>query len=688
MPPLRANRPRAAALAMAVCLALVLAAGVLSGCSGNNRSGAARDVTDPGANATTPAERKSWAGKEPAPEFRNGLTWFNVERPLTFSDLRGKVVLLDFWTLGCINCQHIVPDLKHLEAEFGDRLAVIGVHSGKYATEHDDESVREAIRRLGLEHAVVNDPDFAIWDDYGANAWPTLVVIDPLGRVVGKHSGEGVYALFQPIIAAMVTEFEDKLDPRPLPLRADATAASSVLSYPGKVLADEGSNRLYIADSGHNRILVATLDGRLERAIGTGKEGFADGAAGEARFRQPQGLGLSADGRTLYVADTRNHAVRAIDLGTFEVTTIAGTGVQAGRFPRAGDLATKTPLASPWDVVEANGSLYITMAGLHQVWALDLAKGTLAVFAGTSREGLNDGDRLRGATLAQPSGITAAAGWLYWVDPEASALRRVALTGSGEVETIVGKGLFDYGADDGRGRAAMFQHAQGVAVANGTLYIGDTYNHRVRAVDAASFAVTTLAGSSRGWSDGTGTDARFDEPAGLSVAAGKLFIADTNNDLVRTYELATGRVATVTLSNLQVANAGSPGRRVEATLPAVTVAPGPGTLKLTIASPSAYHLNSQAPSTLALATSNAAVATPGDREVSWRSDEATVTLPIPADFAPGSATLTATASVYYCRTGEESLCFILNANLVLPIIVDPAATASEARFDYVLPGGS
>jgi len=671
---------------MLLLLLLLALAAALTACSGNNKSQVAREVTDTGTKATTPSDRKSWAGKDAAPEFRNGLTWFNVQRPLTLADLRGKIVLLDFWTLGCINCQHIVPDLKRLEAEYGDRLVVIGVHSGKYATEHDDESVREAVRRLGLAHPVVNDPDFAVWDDYGANAWPTLVLIDPLGKVVGKHSGEGVYALFQPILSSMLVEFEGKFDAKALPLSLDATAASSVLSYPGKVLADEQRGRLYIADSGHNRVLVSTLDGRLESVIGTGEEGFADGAANEARFRQPQGLGLSANGRTLYVADTRNHAIRAVDLASLEVTTIAGTGKQADRFPRAGDVATKTALASPWDVLEVGGRLYISIAGLHQIWSLDLANGTLAVFAGTSREGINDGDRLRGATLAQPSGMASDGTWLYWVDPEGSALRRVRIEGQGEVETIVGKGLFEYGADDGTGTAAKFQHPQGLALANGRLIVGDTYNHRLRAVDPVTFAVTTLAGSERGWSDGTGTEARFDEPAGLGFAGGRVFVADTNNQLIRTFDLASGSVSTLTLSNLQVASGSGPGRRVTATLPGVTVAPGTGTLRITLASPAGHHLNSQAPSTLTLATSNAAVAATGDTEVSWRSDETAVTLPIPADFGTGTATLTARASVYYCRTGEESLCFILNADLVLPLTVDAGASASVASYDYVLPG--
>jgi len=299
---------------MGACLLLAIAV-TAAACSGGGTGEKAAGGTDV---ADQPATRRSWAGTDASPPIPGDVAWFNVERPLTQEELKGRVVLLDFWTLGCINCQHIIPDLKRLEAEFGDNLLVIGVHSGKYSTEHDDESILEAIRRFGLEHPVINDPDFVVWQTFGVSAWPTLVLIDPAGNLVGGHAGEGVYPLFQPILESMVAEFGAKglLAPRPLPISLKAAAATAVLSYPGNVLADQASNRLYIADSGHNRVLEAALDGSLVRAFGTGKEGFADGPPGEAAFRQPQGLALSADGRTLYVADTRNHAVRAIDLAS------------------------------------------------------------------------------------------------------------------------------------------------------------------------------------------------------------------------------------------------------------------------------------------------------------------------------------------------------------------------------------
>ncbi|MGE0602069.1 MAG: thioredoxin-like domain-containing protein [Dehalococcoidia bacterium] len=639
------------------------------------------------ADKTNTTGQKSWAGSDPAPAIPTGVTWFNVSRPVTLEELRGSVVLLDFWTLGCINCQHIIPDLKRLESEFGDKLVVIGVHSGKYATEHDDDSIRDAIKRYGLEHPVVNDPDFVIWRAFGASAWPTLVLIDPAGNLVGGHAGEGVYELFQPIVQSLVDEFTASgvLKPAAVPLSLDSSPATAVLSYPGKALADAASNRLYVADSGNNRIVVSTLSGELLKAVGTGKEGFADGEAGEAEFRQPQGLALSTDGKTLFVADTRNHAVRAVDTTTFVVKTIAGTGQQLKMLPGPDSEARKTALSSPWDVVEVNGTLFISMAGIHQLWAMNVAAGTISVFAGTSREGIDDGNRRSMATLAQPSGITTDGTNIYWVDPESSSVRTTAADGSGDVKTLVGTGLFDYGAADGRGTKAQLQHAQGVTYDDGALYISDTYNHRLRVYDITSQEVGTAAGSDRGWADGVAGKARLDEPGGLSAANGRLYIADTNNHLVRVFDPATGQLSTLTFTNLAAIANASPGQATRVDLPAATVSPGATNLRLVFSSPQDFHLNGAAPSKATLTSSNPAVLSIGESEITWNSDDSSVILPIPVALAEGSANLTISASVYYCRTGAEALCFIGQFELVVPITVASTSTAGEIAVSYELP---
>ena len=262
------------------------------------------------------------------------------------------------------------------------------------------------------------------------------------------------------------------------------------------------------------------------------------------------------------------------------------------------------------------------MAGVHQIWAMDLGTGTIRVFAGTSREGIDDGNRLTAATLAQPSGITTDGKNLYWVDPESSSVREIAVDGSGDVQTIVGTGLFDYGDKDGQGKSAKLQHPQGIALAGNTLYVADTYNHQLRTVDLVSHNVATAAGTGqRGWADGPGADAMFDEPGGLSYANGKIYLADTNNGLIRVLDVATHAVSTLTLSNLSVATSATPGNVVKQSIDAQTVAPSATTLRLTVTAPAGYHLNSLAPSALSLAASDASVLQLGQTTLQWSTDE-------------------------------------------------------------------
>lgn len=676
----RGAPPRVTMALYAVALLAVVA---LTACGHTPRIAAQAGTPGP-----TPT---SWAGSAPAPAFPTGLTWFNVDHPLKLSDLKGKAVLLDFWTLGCINCQQIIPDLKKLEHEFGNALAVIGVHSGKYSTEHDNAAIQDAIQKFGIDHPVVNDPDFAIWQTYNVSAWPTLVLIDPAGKLVGMHAGEGVYPLFQPIISSLISEFTAKgqINRAPLPLALQTTTTDTLLAFPGAVLADPAHNRLFIADSGHNRVLVSDLAGKLEQAIGSGKAGFADGGASEATFRQPQGLALAANGNTLYVADTANHAIRSIDLATGSVTTIAGTGQQLTALPAPGANARQTAMSSPWGLTLIGDTLYIAMAGTHQLWAMNLTASTVSVFAGTSREGIDDGERLH-ATLAQPSGLVSEGGpnggKLFWVDPESSSVRTVPVAGDGSVQTLVGTGLFDYGNNDGTGKNARIQHAQGIAIGNGSLFIADTYNHKIRALNLATERVTTVAGSgSHGWKDGPAKQAEFNEPSGLSYGAGRIYVADTNNNLIRVVDAATGQVSTLTFSNLSAAMAPAAGHITRVMLPAQQVSPGAANLEVQVTAPKGYHLNSLAPSQLSLSSSNPAVLELGETALKWSTDGSSVSIPVPVRVRPGSATLTGEAAVYYCRTGEEALCFIHRVEITAAVTVAAGASAGQVSLTYALP---
>jgi thiol-disulfide isomerase/thioredoxin len=291
------------------------------------------------------------------------MQWLNTDRPLSLRELRGKVVLLDFWTYCCINCMHILPDLKKLERKYANELVVIGVHSAKFQGERDTENIRQAILRYEIEHPVVNDYAMEVWQRYGARAWPTLMLIDPAGKVVGYMSGEGVYEPFDKLIAKVIEAFDAKkqMDRRPLKLKLERQRRpASLLAFPGKLLADEKTKQLFIADSNHNRIVVVSLeDSSVKQVIGSGEEGMDDGEFESATFNHPQGMAF--DGRVLYVADTENHAIRLVDFDKRAVTTIAGTGEQARRIDQFGGRGREVPLNSPWDLVLHIRLLYISL---------------------------------------------------------------------------------------------------------------------------------------------------------------------------------------------------------------------------------------------------------------------------------------------------------------------------------------
>ncbi len=444
---------------------------------------------------------------------------------------------------------HVLPQLRKLEQAFSQELVVVGVHSPKFTNERQTRNLRQAVLRLGIEHPTVNDPDMRMWSEYGVRAWPTLMLVDPAGRVIGSHEGEFRFEEFQPLISSMLSEFDAKglLNRQAIPMRPEQAPASPLL-FPGKVLADEASGRLFVADSGHDRIVISGLDGRLQRVVG-GKKGFRDGGPDEAAFDTP--LGMALDGDTLYVADSRNHSIRRIDLSNGRVTTVAGTGEQARRV-KEGPGAT-SPLNSPWDLALHQGILYIAMAGSHHLWSFDPRSGEVTRFAGSGREALVDGPLAR-ATFAQPSGLSTIGRGLYVADSESSSIREADLPGgAGLVRTLVGLGLFEFGDRDGVREEVRLQHPLGVAVdpSDGGLYIADSYNHKIKRLDPRTTRTISWAGSGDPMlADGQGMRASFWEPGGLSLAGRKLYVADTNNHAVRVVDLDSMEVSTLQIEGL------------------------------------------------------------------------------------------------------------------------------------------
>jgi len=492
-----------------------------------------------------------------------GLPWLNTNRPLGSADLRGKFVLIDFWTYCCINCMHILPELNQLEHDYPRSLVVIGVHSAKFTTEKDKDNIREAIDRYEIEHPVVVDSDLGVWRAMDVRAWPTVILIDPQGKPIWRHSGEITAKQGSAVLQKAIPFYRRKhqLDERPLQTAAERSATTP-LRFPGKLLADAAGQRLFVADSNHNRIVVAGLDGTLRETIGSGRAGRSDGDCRSAQFNKPQGMALVE--ATLYVADTQNHLIRKIDLRRGEVFTVAGTGQQSRQIPRTfrGSSPLRTSLSSPWALWPHEGHLYVAMAGPHQIWRMALSGTSIGPYAGNGQEDIVDGPLLPKnpfapgyASFAQPSGLASDGAWLFVADSEGSSIRAVPLGGRGDVRTVVGTSalphgrLFTFGDADGPAGVARLQHPLGIVFHQGKLYVADTYNNKVKRIDPQTGEVRTIAGD--GQPGSTDSPPRFNEPAGIAAAGDKLYVADTNNHAIRVVDLShNAKVSTLSIAGL------------------------------------------------------------------------------------------------------------------------------------------
>ena len=630
-----------------------------------------------------------------APELEGGIEWLNTDTPLTLAGLRGKVVLLDFWTYCCINCLHVIPELKRLEADYPNALVVIGVHSAKFPNEGASENIRQAILRYEIEHPVVNDREFQIWRRYGPQAWPTLVLIDPEGYIIGGISGEGHYETLHHVIAQQIEKHRAKgtLNEEPLQLALEkADFQASVLSFPGKIVADPDQDRLFIADSNHNRIVITTRAGTVLDVAGVGESGHSDGTFETATFDQPQGMALDND--SLYVADTENHLIRKLDLTARTVTTIAGTGQPAFRESRRGE-ARNVPLNSPWDVLVENGILYIAMAGPHQIWALNLAHEEIGPYAGSSKEARIDGP-LMDAALAQPSGLASDGTNLFVADSEVSAIRSVSLNPHGTVSTIVGVGLFEFGDQDGQGDSVRLQHPLGIAYHNSVLYVADTYNHKIKQIGPSLRTSTTFLGTgkpglhdARNGHDGEG--AQFYEPSGVSIADGKLYIADTNNHAIRVADLGTKEVTTLQIRGLDKGGPETQGSPVWPNLKELSVPPqlvrvGQTTLSVNVDIPTPFKLNPGSPLEYHVEMNGTMTAT----GLRTPEEDGQFPIEVPLEFVGDETELRVAVGLVYCKDGEDGVCLMQSLCWTVPVEMGSDGEGG-LRIDHTLvpewPGG-
>jgi DNA-binding beta-propeller fold protein YncE len=451
------------------------------------------------------------------------------------------------------------------------------------------------------------------------------------------------------------------------------------LAFPGKILADATNDRLFIADSNHNRIVITKLDGTLVDTVGTADIGATDGAFDKASFYRPQGLALAGD--NLYVADTENHLIRRIDLKTRSVETVAGTGKQTREYPPKGGAARTTALSSPWDLQLVGRTLYIAMAGPHQIWKLDLNNNQVSVFAGSGREARLDGS-LAESGFAQPSGIAAIENTLYVADSESNIIRAIDIAG-GTVKTLVGGDLFEFGDVDETGDEVRLQHPLGVVPFGDKLLIADTYNHKIKELDPKRRRVVTLFGTGKpGQADGASPS--FYEPGGLTVANGKLYVADTNNHAIRVVDLKTKQASTLRMKglappakNMQALESADGPNAEETRIEAQEIRGGTnGFLNIDVQLPAGYHLNPLAPQRYKVSVEGGGI-TIDEKNASRTSKDLKLPLRIPVTTAAtrSSAHLRVQVTLFYCREDNTGTCRIKTLVWQVPVTVVPAASA-------------
>ena len=606
-----------------------------------------------------------------APELDAGLGWLNTDRPLQLNgELRGQVVVVDFWTYCCINCMHILPDLSYLENKYASEPVVfIGVHSAKFANEASRETIRAAIQRYEINHPVVIDDQMKIWRAYAARSWPTVVIIDPRGYEVGRVAGEENREIIDQTIAQALQQGRSakSLGKEPLRIRRDASVrATTGLSFPGKVFADAETGRLFVADSNHNRIVITELPdecgrARLIQVVGSGEIGADDGPADRATFNHPQGL-CTGQGN-LYVCDTENHLIRKVDLETYEVTTIVGTGQMTYDFA-GGGMGVQQGINSPWDVVREGSTLYVAMAGQHQIWRIDLPVGFARALAGSGRENIVDGPT-ESSAFAQSSGICVMSGKLYVADSEVSAIRCIDLA-TERVSTIIGEGLFSFGDVDGVHPKAKLQHPLGVAAWGMSLFVADTYNHKIKMVDPGARSVRTILGSGKPETITPGGGPAFFEPGGLCVAGDDMFIADTNNNRIVRIHMKTHGWCEVAIDGLR----GPEGLQLQEVKPirvepTAVAADRDIELVVDVHLPADSHLNSDAPWSIRVTCDGATLV-----QRTGRSEAFPLSVSVPAASVRTNYDWIVEAAFAHCTDGRSGLCIPQNLIWSVPIKAD------------------
>jgi sugar lactone lactonase YvrE/thioredoxin-related protein len=673
--PSRRNRPsRPGPQSLAVISILLAFAVLLSGCvstgdaEGEDTS-AARTSEEPGRTSGSAPDSDSDTSSDPddgrfaAIPFPERAEWVNLDEPLTMEGLKGRYVLLDFWTYGCINCYHMIPNLNALHERYDSRLIVVGVHSAKFTEEQDTRNIREAIERYDIRYPVINDREMELWRQYQVPGWPTIVLIDPDGYVVGGSTGEWEFERLAGLLD-MTIDADPDAAPQELPQLSQAAVTArpaTRLSFPQGLTYDSATDSLYVSDTGNNRLLqVDPETGTVTASWGTGAAGLRDGDAASAQFRSPRGLTVH-DG-TLYLADTGNHAIRIIELASQSVST----AVQGGIGPA-------DEIRSPWDIASDGERLYFANAGQHQIWTLDPETDEAAAYSGSGLEGLFDGTA-GAAQFAQPSGLSWSDGILYVADPESSAVRAVDTRDDGSVTTLAGEGLFEFGYQDGRTENARLMHVGDVEYTSAGIILADTYNNSLRLISDG--VVRTIAQN-------------LNEPKALATDGERVWIADTNNHRILQTDLSRIASGSDRLDSVSIRpGSGGADAGEERTPLSFRQNLTTGSLRLDIQLPAEHKLNEESPNSLVFRS-------PGGEELlltvdSEGTQQQTVTVPWQRlteagilDPDAGRQSVTVESWLYYCLQENEEICRFFSSEVQV-LLEDSPDASSDATVSVVV----
>lgn len=453
----------------------------------------------------------------------------------------GIVTVLHFLSVGCADCidsQIQVEDIRFRPFLAGVRW--IAVHSPQFPYERRADLRASEQRNIGFP--IILDHMHDVGEAYSVRSLPSFVVIDKGGMIAGQASGTDALSTVTKLLVRHFSSGQDhsRREQTPATCAPDANG----LLFPSAVAVSALSQKLAIADTGNDRIVVIDLQGKATRIFGGRQIGLRDGPADQCAFRAPRGLSF-LDNDTLLVADTGNHAIRRIDVSSGSVTTICApnTGFRLSCTYRTGTFALS--VSSPWGILSALNRAWVTLAGTHEIVELFLDDSTLRTLAGDRSKGLRDGG-IAQAQFAQPVAIALSEYNLYIADAESSSIRMLSTGPNPRVNTILGTHADVCGDRDGSLAKALLQHPEGIAAVNGHLYVADTYNHKIKRIDLQNKVVSTVAGrATAGAADGAAESASFCEPCGLAAVGSAIYVADRGNHAVRKLDLVERTVSTV-----------------------------------------------------------------------------------------------------------------------------------------------